>query len=249
MNSHPPIIFILTLSIGIQAAAAIMAFRLIGITGRRAAWSFIAAALTLMAVRRVVPLYRLMSGDVSISPDPLNEIIGLALSAAMAAGIAFIAPLFIERKQREEALAERVMLAELSVDIGLAMAKQDDLRIILDACAEALVRLFSAAASEQNAQLPTLCAAAETLLAPRQIVVVGRPAAADTEALLAAARQAAPAGAVLTAVAPGAALPAAHPAAGKGLRDGRATAYVCAGAACGLPITDAGALRDQLATL
>jgi PAS domain S-box-containing protein len=159
MNSHAPIIFILTLSISIQAAAAIMAFRLIGITGRRAAWSLIAAALTLMAVRRVVPLYRLMNGDVSISPDPLNEIIGLALSAAMAAGIAFIAPLFIERKQREEALAERVMLAELSVDIGSAMAKQDDLRIILDACAEALVRHLDAA----FARIWTLNAAEDVL--------------------------------------------------------------------------------------
>jgi len=159
MNSHAPIIFILTLSIGIQAAAAIMAFRLIGITGRRAAWSLIAAALTLMAVRRVVPLYRLMSGDVSISPDPLNEIIGLALSAAMAAGIAFIAPLFIERKQREEALAERVMLAELSVDIGFALTKQDDLRNILDACAGALVRHLDAA----FARIWTLNAAEDVL--------------------------------------------------------------------------------------
>ncbi|OGQ88977.1 MAG: hypothetical protein A2512_09755 [Deltaproteobacteria bacterium RIFOXYD12_FULL_56_24] len=145
LTSPYPIILILTLSIGIQAAAAIMAFRLIGITGRRKAWSLIAIALTLMAVRRVVPLYRLITGDLSILPDPLNEIIGLALSAAMAAGIAFIAPLFIERKQREDALAERVMLAELSADIGLAMVKQDNLRSILDACAEAMVRHLDAA--------------------------------------------------------------------------------------------------------
>ncbi|MFA7384451.1 MAG: PAS domain S-box protein, partial [Desulfurivibrionaceae bacterium] len=159
MSSPAPIILILTLSIAIQATAAIMAFRLIGITGRRTAWSLIAIALTLMAVRRVVPLYRLITGDMSISPDPLNEVIGLALSAAMATGIAFIAPLFIERRQREDALAERVMLAELSVDIGSAMAKQDDLRIILDACAEALVHRLDAA----FARIWTLNAAEDVL--------------------------------------------------------------------------------------
>ncbi|HCC54264.1 MAG TPA: hypothetical protein DEQ20_04975 [Desulfobulbaceae bacterium] len=145
INSPSPIIFILVLSIIIQAAAALMAFRLIGITGRRAAWSFIAVALVLMAVRRVVPLYHLIIGDVSHPPDTLNEFIGLALSMFMVVGIARIAPLFLERKGAEEALAERVMLAELSADIGYALAKQADLRSILNACAEALVRRLDVA--------------------------------------------------------------------------------------------------------
>lgn len=39
-----------------------------------------------------------------------------------------------------DALAERVMLAELSADIGCALTKEGDLRGILNACAEALVR-------------------------------------------------------------------------------------------------------------
>jgi PAS domain S-box-containing protein len=104
MNSPALIISILTLSIIIQAAAAIMAVRLINITGRRLAWSLIAVALALMAVRRGVPLYRLIMGDLSLPPDPLNEIIGLTLSAVMAVGIARIAPLFVERKQAEEEL-------------------------------------------------------------------------------------------------------------------------------------------------
>lgn len=115
--------------------------------------------------------------------------------------------------------------------------------------AEALVGLFSADTPEHNAHLPTLCAAAEILAVPRQIVVVGPPTAPATAALLRAARQAAPATACLTAVAPAADLPPGHPATGKGLCDGKATAYVCIGATCGLPLTDAGALRDQLAAL
>lgn len=115
--------------------------------------------------------------------------------------------------------------------------------------AEALVKLFSAATPEHNARTPTLCVGAEILEAPVQIVVLGPaadPACAD---LLRAAREAAPATAAIAAIHPDEPLPAGHPAAGKGLRDGRPTAYVCAGATCGLPTTDAGTLRQELEAL
>jgi uncharacterized protein len=48
-------------------------------------------------------------------------------------------------------------------------------------------------------------------------------------------------------VPPEAALPAGHPAAGKGLSNGRATAYVCEGPVCSLPLTDPAALAADLA--
>jgi hypothetical protein len=51
---------------------------------------------------------------------------------------------------------------------------------------------------------------------------------------------------VLSAIAPGADLPAAHPAHGKGRADGRATAYVCVGQSCSLPLTDPAALSLAL---
>jgi diguanylate cyclase (GGDEF)-like protein len=95
---------VLALSIAIQAAAAIMAFRLIGITGRRLAWILISVALALMAVRRVVPLLHLIAGDLSLPPDLLNEVIGLVLSVTMATGIALIAPLFTEIKRAEDVI-------------------------------------------------------------------------------------------------------------------------------------------------
>jgi PAS domain S-box-containing protein len=106
LTEHHPVLIILVLSIALQTAAAIMAIRLIAITGRRAAWGLIAAALTLMALRRMVPLYRLVSGDTSFEPDAFNEVIGLVLSAFMAAGIAGIRPIFAERRQAERALQE-----------------------------------------------------------------------------------------------------------------------------------------------
>lgn len=67
-------IVILVISAAVQASAAIISFRLISITGRRTAWLSISAALALMAVRRVIPLYYLLSGVKSIAPDPIERI-------------------------------------------------------------------------------------------------------------------------------------------------------------------------------
>ena len=52
---------------------------------------------------------------------------------------------------------------------------------------------------------------------------------------------------VLAVVAPGDGLPATHPAAGKSQIDGRATAYVCHGPVCSLPITEPDGLAQALA--
>ena len=107
MNSHFQIIVLLVLSILIQGAAAIMAIRLIRITGRKVAWGLISIALALMAVRRIVPLVRVLHGDFSTHPPDLtNEAIGLSLSIFMAAGITLIAPLFLERIRNEQQLRE-----------------------------------------------------------------------------------------------------------------------------------------------
>ena len=51
---------------------------------------------------------------------------------------------------------------------------------------------------------------------------------------------------LLQIVAPDAALPATHPAFQKGQIDGKATAYVCVGMVCSLPIIDPDTLRDTL---
>ena len=80
-----------------------------------------------------------------------------------------------------------------------------------------------------------------------QIVVVGSRGALDTEALLAVVNNAALPNKVLNLVAPRLALPAHHPAAGKEQIEGRATAYICEGPVCSLPITDSEALASELA--
>jgi uncharacterized protein YyaL (SSP411 family) len=52
---------------------------------------------------------------------------------------------------------------------------------------------------------------------------------------------------VLQVVAPEAALPSSHPASGKGMVAGRATAYVCEGPVCSAPLIDPDALAQDLA--
>jgi PAS domain S-box-containing protein len=95
---------VLACSAVLQLTAAVMAYRLIRLSGKRTAWSLIAIALVLMSIRRVIPLYHLLSGDSAFAPDLLNEIIGLVLSALMVLGVAGITPLFSAIKRSHEAL-------------------------------------------------------------------------------------------------------------------------------------------------
>ncbi len=98
------VMLILAFSILLQFFAAIIAFRLIPLTGRRTAWSLIAAALMLMALRRCIPLIRMLSGDTMIRLDFNAELTALVISLLMVVGISRIAPIFTERKRAEEAL-------------------------------------------------------------------------------------------------------------------------------------------------
>ena len=93
----------------------------------------------------------------------------------------------------------------------------------------------------------TLLNSAELLLRGVQIVVVGARDAVDTKALLDIVRGMNLPNRILSAIAPGTTLPPAHPAAGKGQQDGRATAYVCQGPVCSLPLTEPAALKAELA--
>lgn len=93
---------ILVVSVLLQLAAAVLALRLIRITGNRRAWVWIAAAVLLMVVRRGITLYNLVLGDTSISPDLLTELVALASSVFMVVGMAWIAPLFLSIKLAKE---------------------------------------------------------------------------------------------------------------------------------------------------
>ncbi|MGA2256371.1 MAG: response regulator [Thermoguttaceae bacterium] len=85
---------ILLVSTTLQLAAAVVAIRLMRITGRRWAWGFVAAGVALMAARRCALLYQALLGDPSFVLDWHLEALGLLTSTCLFAGLAGIAPLF-----------------------------------------------------------------------------------------------------------------------------------------------------------
>jgi uncharacterized protein YyaL (SSP411 family) len=113
--------------------------------------------------------------------------------------------------------------------------------------AERLVTTFTGDLDRTALGLATLLNGYELLQAAVQIVVVGEPAAAETRAFLGTVHGLSLPNKVLSVIAPDQALPAGHPAAGKGRVDGRATAYVCRGTTCTMPIVEPKALAAELA--
>ncbi len=93
---------ILLISIILQLGAALLALRLIRVTGRRISWALIAFAILLMAVRRSITFYRVMAGDMALPPDFLAEIVALLISILMVVGIAWISPFFLSIKKSRE---------------------------------------------------------------------------------------------------------------------------------------------------
>ncbi|HJP20253.1 MAG TPA: thioredoxin domain-containing protein [Alphaproteobacteria bacterium] len=113
--------------------------------------------------------------------------------------------------------------------------------------AEAIVAAFAAEVGRNFAALPTLLSNSECLAAATQVVIVGEAHDAGTQALLQAAWQAPMAHRVIQQVSPGQNLPDGHPATAKVQINDRATAYVCRGPECSLPLYDAADLAAELA--
>jgi hypothetical protein len=113
--------------------------------------------------------------------------------------------------------------------------------------AEQLLAAFSGEAARNPAVHAALLSGTFLLDQPIQIVVIGAPADPACQALRRVALTAPLPAAVILTLPPGEALPAGHPAAGKAQIDGRATAYVCPGQTCRLPVTDPDELASALA--
>lgn len=95
---------ILVISILLQFAAAILALRLIWITGRRTAWVLVASALFLMAIRRCLTLFQNGFTGIPSATTLEAELVALVISILMLSGVIWIAPLFTSVKRSEEAL-------------------------------------------------------------------------------------------------------------------------------------------------
>jgi uncharacterized protein YyaL (SSP411 family) len=114
------------------------------------------------------------------------------------------------------------------------------------AAAERTLALFGGTLAAQPFGATGLINAADTLRRALQVVVVGTRGEPETNALLRKIFRTSLPTRVLEVIAPGEPLPETHPAYGKGQVDGRATAYVCRGAVCSLPVTDETALARTL---
>jgi uncharacterized protein YyaL (SSP411 family) len=113
--------------------------------------------------------------------------------------------------------------------------------------ADQIIAAFSGELNRSFFSLATLLNSNELLQTAQQIVIIGARDAADTRALAAAVLGRSLPNRILLIIAPAEPLPPQHPAAGKTQVDGKATAYVCRGATCSLPIMAAAGLSQALA--
>jgi uncharacterized protein YyaL (SSP411 family) len=113
--------------------------------------------------------------------------------------------------------------------------------------AEAILETFSGEMGRNFFPLATLLNNIELLAKPLQIVLVGENGAAPFDALRRAVYDVSLPNRVVISVPPGGSLPSDNPASGKGLVDGKPTAYVCEGPVCSLPINEPQTLLETLA--
>ncbi|CAN5922283.1 thioredoxin domain-containing protein [soil metagenome] len=110
--------------------------------------------------------------------------------------------------------------------------------------AERQVAAFAGELEGNFFPLMTLLNGYETLHSALELVLVGDLAAPETEALRRAVYAKSLPNKIVRRLAPGIALPAAHPAAGKGLVGGKSALYVCEGMSCRAPIIDSGGVAS-----
>jgi signal transduction histidine kinase/CheY-like chemotaxis protein len=75
----------------------------------------IAIALSLIALRQLIKMIRFFQGDISPPPESSDELLTVAISAIMVAGIAAITPVLTAMKNAEEELAKTKEVAEEAV--------------------------------------------------------------------------------------------------------------------------------------
>jgi len=112
MNSDSLIASVLLVSVAAQLATAIVAFTLFKVTNHRYFWVIISFALALMSIRRIIPLFNIMSGEEHFTSFS-NEVIGLFISILMLVGVIGIRKIFIDKvKQQIELIKAKELIEE-----------------------------------------------------------------------------------------------------------------------------------------
>ena len=120
-------VLVLGLSLLLQLGAAAMSWRLARLMEWRAAWILVAAAISLMALRRGITVFRSVSGT---PLDLTAESFGLCVSLLMMVGIAYLVPVIeairsAEREVRQliESAPEAMVIADAEDKVVLANAQ------------------------------------------------------------------------------------------------------------------------------
>ena len=112
--------------------------------------------------------------------------------------------------------------------------------------AEAVASAFSGELARNFFPLATYLNNIDLIRSIQQVVIVGPSEAAETGQLVRAVLDRSLTNRVLVRLEPNETLPDNHPAAGKGMLDGRPAAYVCVGMTCQAPVTEPAALAEAL---
>ena len=113
-------------ALALQLAAAVVAIRLIWVTGRKWAWALVATAIFLMVFRRMVALVSLLAGAPSAPLEVLNESLGLAISLCMFVGLAWIVPVFHEFRRSQQTITHLNGVLHCMRAISQLIAREKD---------------------------------------------------------------------------------------------------------------------------
>jgi uncharacterized protein len=110
-----------------------------------------------------------------------------------------------------------------------------------------IIDCFAGEVARNFIAITTLMNNTEFLHSALQVVIIGDRDDAVAQSLIATAWASPDPDRYVQVIAPGADLPQGHPATGKDQVDGKATAYVCRGPVCSLPVTDQSRLAEVMA--
>jgi len=152
-------LFIIGISIILQGLTAILAIRLIPITGRARAWVLLSTAMVLMTAHQCFQFAGLLGRLESVEQARfLPQLFSLFVSILMLAGVLAMAPIFKRRRQKEEILQEsEVRFRNLfeTLPIGISITDKDGNIVEVNQVSEKLLGIPRTEHTRRNLKSPS----------------------------------------------------------------------------------------------